>query len=79
MTGASGWKSYVPAMATLCLVISRLKSCRELDRLELLIEQIKTVEADRDALVAEKREDMPSSAAMLIEIKGIGPEFAAML
>lgn len=53
--------------------------CRELDRLELLIEQIKTVEADRDALVTEKRQDMPSSAAMLLEIKGIGPEFAAIL
>lgn len=53
--------------------------CRELDRLELLIEQIKTVEVERDALLAEKREDMPSSAAMLREIRGIGPEFAAIL
>lgn len=39
--------------------------CRELDRLELLLEQIKTVEAERDALLTEKREDVPSSAAML--------------
>lgn len=53
--------------------------CRELDRLELLLEQIKTVEAERDGLLAEKQEDMPSSAAMLLEIKGIGPEFAAIL
>lgn len=53
--------------------------CRELDRLELLLEQIKTVEAERDALLTEKREDVPSSAAMLLEIKGIGPEFASIL
>lgn len=60
---------------------SHLKAqiCRELDRLELLLEQIKTVEAERDALLAEKREDIPSSAAMLREIRGIGPEFAAIL
>lgn len=53
--------------------------CRELDRLELLLEQIKAVEAERDALLAEKRADAPAPAAMLLNIKGIGPEFAATL
>jgi transposase len=51
---------------------------RELDRLELLIEQIKAVEAERDAmLVAE--EAVSPAPAMLRELKGIGPEFAAVL
>jgi transposase len=53
--------------------------CRELDRLELLLEQIKAVEAERDALMAEKRADTPAPAAMLLDIKGIGPEFASLL
>ncbi|MEJ5019352.1 MULTISPECIES: IS110 family RNA-guided transposase [Ochrobactrum] len=53
---------------------------RELDRLELLLEQIKSVERERDALVAEKKTSTPASpAAMLLEIKGIGPEFAVNL
>lgn len=50
---------------------------RELDRLELLLEQIKAVEAERDALLATDVADTP--AAMLIELKGIGPECAAIL
>jgi transposase len=52
--------------------------CRELDRLELLLEQIKAVNAERDALVIEKAAT-PAPAAMLLSIKGIGPEFAAVL
>ena len=50
---------------------------RELDRLELLLEQIKAVEAERDVLLAAQRVAAP--AAMLLNIKGIGPEFAAIL
>ena len=54
---------------------------RELDRLELLLEQIKAVEAERDALLAPTTEDCQQrrAAAMLIDLKGIGPEFAAVL
>lgn len=54
---------------------------RELDRLELLIEQIKTVEAERDVLLAPalKTEGTPAPRAMLIDLRGIGPEFAAVL
>jgi len=48
---------------------------RELDRLELLLEQIKAVEAERDILLAAQQ----APAAMLLDIKGIGPEFAAIL
>ena len=50
---------------------------RELDRLELLLEQIKAVEAERDVLLAAQQ--APAPAAMLLDIKGIGPEFAAIL
>jgi transposase len=52
---------------------------RELDRLELLLEQIKAVEAERDVLLAEEHAVKPAPAAMLLGIKGIGPEFAAIL
>ena len=61
----------------------RLKAqiSRELDRLELLIEQIKAVETERDALFAPptKTEQAPPPPAMLIDLRGIGPEFAAVL
>ena len=52
---------------------------RELDRLELLLKQIKTVEGERDELLAVAITSMPAPAAMLLDIKGIGPEFAAVL
>lgn len=54
---------------------------RELDRLELLLEQIKAVEVERDTLLAAERTDAvaPGPLAMLLDIKGIGPEFAAVL
>ena len=52
---------------------------RELDRLQLLLDQIKAVEAERDVLLAVEPVAAPSPAAMLLHIKGIGPEFAAIL
>jgi transposase len=52
---------------------------RELDRLELLLEQIKAAETERDALLAAQKVVAPAPAAMLLDIKGIGPEFAAIL
>ncbi len=51
--------------------------CREFDRIELLIEQIKAVEAERDALLVTEHAVTP--AVMLLDIKGIGPEFAGIL
>jgi hypothetical protein len=53
--------------------------CRELDRLELLLEQIKAVEVERDALVASAAADTLAPLALLAGIKGIGPEFAVIL
>jgi transposase len=58
----------------------RRQVSRELDRLELLLEQIKTVAADRDALLASAAEDtVPTPAKVLLALKGIGPEFASVL
>jgi transposase len=53
---------------------------RELDRLELLLEQIAAVEKERDALLAKARVQATASPQnMLAELRGIGPEFAAVL
>jgi transposase len=60
---------------------------REIDRLELLLDQIRAVEASRDALLSkdasgEEAQGVTTpatAAAMLLDIKGIGPEFAALL
>lgn len=53
---------------------------RELDRLELLLEQIKAIEADRDAMLASaKAAEVPAPAKMLRDLKGIGAEFAMVL
>ena len=52
---------------------------RELDRLELLLLQIKDVEAERDALLAARDDNAPAAASMLMSLKGIGPEFAGIL
>jgi len=53
---------------------------RELDRLELLLGQIKLAEAERDALLAAQETAAPASAGrMLRNFKGVGPEFAAVL
>src|SRR4051812_15010107 len=61
----------------------RLKAqiSRELDRLELLIEQVKAVEAERDAVLARAQASpgVPAPAALLLALRGIGPEAAATL
>ncbi len=50
---------------------------RELDRLELLLVQIREVETARDAMLAA--ETVSPAPAMLLTLKGIGPEFAGVL
>jgi transposase len=53
---------------------------RELDRLELLLEQIKVVEAERDALLMMSRAaETAPPAALLLGLKGIGADIAAIL
>ena len=63
----------------------RAQIARELDRLELLLERFKAVETERDALISAIKPNgmnadaMRSPPAMLINLNGIGPEFAAVL
>src|SRR4051812_21181641 len=45
--------------------------CRELDRLELTLQQLKAVEAERDALLAPKGEAAPAPVAALAGLRGI--------
>ncbi|BAB52322.1 IS110 family transposase [Mesorhizobium japonicum] len=52
---------------------------RELDRLELLLAQVKEIEIERDKLLHAEEKVIHSPAKLLIDIKGIGPEFAAVL
>jgi transposase len=52
---------------------------RELDRLEVVLEQLKTVEAERDALLKPATDEAASPPAMLARLKGIGPQTAAVL
>jgi transposase len=52
---------------------------RELDRLELLLKQLKAVEAERDALLAPVDDAAPAPVAALAGLRGVGPEFAANL
>ena len=52
---------------------------RELDRLELLLEQVAAVEAQRAALLASQATDSRSTPAILQRLRGVGPEFAAVL
>ncbi len=59
----------------------KAQMARELDRLELLLEQIKTVETERNALLVASptSDEVPAPHAMLMGLKEIGPEFAAVL
>ncbi|MGY8711997.1 IS110 family transposase [Bradyrhizobium sp. 18BD] len=60
----------------------RAQISRELDRLELLLSQIAAVEAAQDALLAASRpaEGIASDpVALLLDLKGLGPNFAAAL
>jgi transposase len=52
---------------------------RELDRLELILKQLEAVEAARDALLDQVTESACAPGAMLMELKGVGAEFAGVL
>tara|TARA_R110002124_G_scaffold63777_8_gene174605 strand:+ start:292 stop:1470 length:1179 start_codon:yes stop_codon:yes gene_type:complete len=54
---------------------------RMLDRIELILLQMKAVEKTRDELVASAPvdENVPGCAAGLMQLKGIGPDFAEVL
>jgi transposase len=52
---------------------------RELDRLDVVLEQLKSVEAERDALLKPSTDEAASPATMLAGLKGIGPQTAAVV
>ena len=52
---------------------------RELDRIELIIAQLKAVEVDRDLLLEQEEATPTVPAVMLGRLKGIGPQIATLL
>lgn len=52
---------------------------RELDRLELIVRQIKEVECERDAMLEATTDEVEPASARLLKLRGIGPEFAGVL
>jgi hypothetical protein len=60
----------------------RAKILRELQRLELVLGMIQTIETERDAIVSAKSKSHQTSAKKikhLVKLKSIGPEFATVL
>ena len=52
---------------------------RELDRIALVTTQLAAVERARDALIRTDAEERNNPAALLLKLKGLGPEFASLL
>ena len=52
---------------------------RELDRIAVVTTQLATVERARDALIRTDAEERNNPAALLLKLKGLGPEFASLL
>ena len=52
---------------------------RELERIELAARQLAAVEHARDALIRMDAEERNNPAALLLKLKGLGPEFASLL
>jgi len=52
---------------------------RELDRIVLVTAQLDAVERARDALIRTDAEERINPAALLLKLKGLGPEFASLL
>ncbi len=52
---------------------------RELDRIDFVLHQIAAVEAERNVLIQSDLTHPEAPAVLLMKLKGIGPEFAAVL
>src|SRR6476619_4940829 len=63
-------------------LILKAEILRELQRLELVLGMIQTIETERDAIVSAKSKSQQTSAKKikhLVKLKSIGPEFATVL
>ena len=52
---------------------------RELERIGLVTTQLAAVEWERDALIRTDAKERDNPAALLLKLKGLGPEFASLL
>jgi transposase len=52
---------------------------RELDRIVLVTTQLAAVERARDTVIRSEAEERTNPAALLLRLKGMGPEFASLL
>jgi transposase len=52
---------------------------RMLQRREVLMQQLKAVERERDAMLLAAAADSGSVAALLLRLRGLGPQFTALL
>jgi transposase len=59
--------------------ILKAEILRELDRVAVVTTQLAAVERARDALVGSEAEGANTPAALLLKLKGVGPEFASLL
>jgi transposase len=59
--------------------ILKAEILRELDRVAVVTTQLAAVERARDALVGSEAEGANTPAALLLKLKGLGPEFASLL
>jgi transposase len=59
----------------------RLKAAllRELARIELLLQQIADIEAERDVSIEAEVDGRPSPVALLVQLKAIGPQIGSVL
>lgn len=77
----SGWRSSRPETGASYRDL-KAQVDRELDRLELLLEQIATVENERNSLLSTHEQpavEATTPEAMLLSLKGVGAKLAAVL
>ena len=79
VTAGRGWEGLKTGDGRPLPAHLKAQISRELDRLELVLPQLKAVEAERDALLKPMSEGCPAPAAMLAQLKGDGTEFTAIL
>ena len=78
-TGERGWMCFRLAMAVACPNISKPRFVENSIGSNCFLEQIKAVEAERDALLDAEQTKASAPPPMLLGVHGVGPEFASVL